>query len=286
MRVLLLTCCAALTAGCTNLEAVRSISTELTLASESWEMASGELQRSCEREYRLNERLANCDLDRANAQGLADATEVLRVYFETLAAVAGEDAFTVDAGLSDLSGSVGSINGVNTAQVDAVGGLARLLVDVSLNARREAVLRDLIDNGGGNAQVVVDSLLKEHVASLMRTRLRTERVQAINFYDDKLASADLPAGTNPQDYCRDRLPRSAPALQFLLVEEFCRHDALLTEREEAIAAYETSLDDASAALAELRSNTTRLSSAALAQKLYGIGADLRASVRDVEAAFD
>ncbi|MEM7666640.1 MAG: hypothetical protein AAF250_12350 [Pseudomonadota bacterium] len=286
MRIAVLAFCAVLTAGCTNLEAVRSISTELTLASESWETASGELHRSCEREYRLNEQLANCDLDRANAQGLADATEVLRVYFETLAAVAGEEAFTIDPSLSDLSGSVGSINGVNTAQVDAVGGLARLLVDVSLNARREAVLRDLIDNGGGNAQVVVDSLLKDHVAGLMRTRLQTERVQAINFYDDKFASADLPAGTDPQDYCRDRLPRSAPALQFLLVEEFCRHDTLLTEREEAIAAYEASLDDASAALTELRSNSAKLSSADLAQRLYGIGADLRASVRDVEAAFD
>ncbi|MEM9500392.1 MAG: hypothetical protein AAF941_00970 [Pseudomonadota bacterium] len=286
MRIAQLAFCAALTAGCTNLEAVRSISTDLTLASESWETTSDELYNSCRREYRLNHQIADCEADKANALGLADATEVLRIYFETLAAAAGGDAFTVDAGLADVTVSVSRISGVDPAQVDAVGGLARLLADIVLDAKREKVMRELIEDGGANAQLVVDSLLKDHIAALMRTRLQTERVQAINFYDDKFANADLPAGVNPQDYCRDRLPRNAPALQFLLVEEFCRHDALLTEREGAIADYEASLNEASRALTELQSNSARLSNAVLAERLFAIGADLRSSVRNVEAAFD
>lgn len=286
MRNAFLFCAILAVSGCTNLESVRNISADLMTASESWEAAGSEFHDSCLREYRFNLQIADCNDAEATSQGLAATTEVLHEYFETLALAANESSYSIEPGIRDLASSASGIEGISETQAGAVAGLANMLADLVLGARRERTLRDLIDNGGSDAQIVVDSLLKDHVAGLLRSRLQAEQTQLANFYDDAMAGAGLPVGIDPRTYCDDRLPRGAPALQIVVVRDFCDRRALVISREEALDDYVESLDQASEALAALQSNRTKLTAKELAQQLYSIGAGLRSSTRAVRAAFE
>lgn len=271
--------------GCTSLEAVRDISSELTSASSSWKAAGNELYESCKRRYAINDAISSCATSKASSQGLAAATEVLRTYFATLGAAANESNFTIDPGLVALGGAVSGIEGVEETQVKAVTGLAKALSNLALNAKREQVIRDLIDGEGDRVLIVINSLLKDHVAEILKDQLSTERSALLLFYDGKLEQAGLEAGRDLRLICEDRLPSDRPALEFLIVQEFCERDALVQKRQKALDAYETSLDKAAEAMRDLQSNKAKLSGEGLARRLYAIGNELKTSADNVRAAF-
>lgn len=146
---------AVLLAGCTNLGAVADISGRLTQASTVWDEVGGDFARSCERERTLNPMIVDCEAEKRASAGLAAANAVLTDYFEALGAAANESSFTVEPGLEQAAASVGSIPGVDGAQVKAVAGLFGLLARLATESVRERTLRELIGEGGPAAQTVV-----------------------------------------------------------------------------------------------------------------------------------
>lgn len=272
--------------GCTNLDAVRSISSDLTSASSSWKVAGNELYESCKRRYAINDKIQSCEMSKASSEGLAAATEVLRVYFATLGAAAVETNFSVEPGIDDVSQAVRGVELIEDSQVEAVTGLAKVLSKLVLGAKRERVIRDLIDGEGDRVLGIINGLLKDHVAELLQDQLATERSALLVFYDKQLQQAGLEAGRDLRKICADRLPSDRPALEFLIVQEFCERDALVQKRQDALDAYEKSLDKAADAMRDLQSNKTRLTGKEFARNLYKIGDELKASVEDVRTAFN
>ena len=185
-----------------------------------------------------------------------------------------------------LSGAAAGIELVEPEQVQAVTGLASVLSNLVLGAKRERVIRDLIDGQGDTVLLIIEDLLQDHVAELLQDQLSTERSMLLTFYDRKLGQAGFEVGRDLRKICADRLPSDRQALEFLIVQEFCERDALVQKRQEALDAYETSLDKAAEAMRDLQSSKTKLSGKDLARRLYTVGDELKSSVDNVRAAFN
>ncbi|MBA4009706.1 MAG: hypothetical protein C0471_01090 [Erythrobacter sp.] len=245
-----------------------------------------ELHQSCQRRYQINDEIKNCEPSKASSDGIAAATEVLRIYFATLGAAANESNFTVDPGLEAISGAVSGIEGVDETQVAAVTGLAKVLSKLLLGAKREQVIRQLIDGEGERVRVVINSLLKEHVRTVLEDQLVTERSSLLTFYGQKIDQAGLNNEQDLRTICSERLASDRPILEFMIIRDFCERDALIEKRKRALAAYQNSLEKADQAMLDLQSGKAKLSGKELARRLYEVGDELKASVANVRAAFD
>ena len=271
-------------AGCTDLTAVRSISSQLTAASSNWGDVGADIAGSCQRELAINPMLEDCKLETAASQGLLAANAVLRDYFTALTAAATETNFTVQPGLDNVTASVAAIPGVNQGQVQAVSGLVSLLARLAVEKMREDTLRELIGDGGPAAQTVVDGL-GQLVVPRLKSRLEAERTQLAGYFGKAILAQHDAIGSDPEALCAGAAASKFSPTGFLLTQEYCKRLAVLDKRQKALEDYDASLKAASRALTELQSSKTRLKTKALAQKLYAIGSELDQSVAAIRKAF-
>lgn len=270
--------------GCTNLGAVRDISTRLTDASTSWGDVAADVAASCERERTINSAIENCNLPARASSGIAGANSVLENYFKALASAANESNFTIQPGLDAATSSVSGIPGIKEDQVAAVSSLGGLLAGLVTEKMREDALRDLIDRGAPPARTVVRAL-DELVVHQMTERLTTERVQLTAQFARLIGQQHDRVGPSPELLCTGSTASTFSGTGFLLTIEYCRRLAVVDRRFKALTAYSESLKAAETALAELQSAKTRLKSADLAKRLHTIGSELDGKVAAVRKAF-
>lgn len=284
MRLIATSVCVIALAGCTDLTAVRDISSLLTVASSDWNDVGRDIAGSCQRELAINPGLNDCDLEMKASEGLVATNDVLRDYFKALTAAATETNFTVQPGLDKLAGSVAAIPEINKEHVTAVSGLIGVLAKLAVERMREDMLQVLIGDGGPNAQMVVVGL-SQLVVPTLRSRLGNEKTQLTAFFATGVFRQGDPVGSAPEALCSGSAASKFSATGFLLTQEYCNRLAILNKRRKALDDYDASLTAASKALTELHSSKTELKAKALAQKLYGIGSELDEKVTAIRKAF-
>ncbi len=272
-------------AGCTDLSAVRDISSRLTVASNNWNDVAEDIAGSCHRELAINPMLTDCESETKASKGLVAADKVLGDYFKALMAAATESNFTVQPGLDKVTQSVAAIPDINQGQVKAVSGLVGLLVKLAVEKMREDTLRELIGDGGPAAQTVVDELLSKLVVPRLRSRLEGERIQLAGYFGKAIGRQKDKVGSDPEALCSGSAASKFSGTGFLLTQEYCKRFAILDKRQKALDDYDASLKAASKALTELQSSKTQLNAKALAQKLYAIGSELDEKIDAVRKAF-
>ena len=270
--------------GCTNLQAVSTLSESLMTASATWNDVGEELNASCVRLLQFNP-LLDCPTPAAASSAIVATNTVLANYFTALHDAANADNFTVQPGLDALAASAASIPGVKAEEVDAVSGLARTLAGLWTEHLRERALRSLIKDGAPAAMTTI-GLLQRTVPHALQTTLAAEREgmnEQFTLYIERGGGAPprpLATMCAPPPRTHDF---SGP--NFLLALEYCRRLGDLDQKEKALDAYTTSLDEASKALIELNSGKTRLGGKALAVKLHTIGKTLNDDLKAVHGAF-
>jgi hypothetical protein len=285
--------CAALS-GCTDLAAVRSISSQLQGATASWNDVSGEFLNSCQREQRLNPALSDCAVEKQASDGLVAMNNLLADYFKTLGLAAADSSFSIQQGITDASTSAAKIPGISATQVAAVSGLFGTLSALVGRALREKVLRDLIDNGAPHARTVVGAL-DTLVVENLRTRLASERTQLGSIFFAKIllaqsqsqesaAERSAVAGSM-DDLCKGTTATALSGTRYLLALEYCRRTDILDKRVAALEDYRNSLATADKALVALQSNKTKLKGKALFGELFAVGQDLAEKITAVRDAF-
>lgn len=278
-------------AGCSNLEAIRNISSNLTTASASWNEVATEVLESCRREQVFNTSaiLSDCDLEERASKGLVAANGVLRSYFAALNAAATESNFTIDPGLNAVGSSVGNIPGINQSQVQSVTGLFTFLTDIATTALRERTIRELISEGAPSAQNII-SAMDELVVDRLIGRLDTEQTQLTSTFAGWLQAEQITLPDAPSSMCAvgnaPKVDNATGGTAFLLIQEYCQRIKTIEARMKAVSDYQTSLEKASAAITELQSPGVKLESDELAERLQTIGSDLRENITSLQAAFD
>ena len=284
MKRLLMTGCLLVLTACTNLDAVRDISHRLSTASMAWDDVGGEFANSCIRESSINPLLSDCDLEKKASAGLAGANQVLGNYFKALRESADNSNFTIQPGLDQAAAAAAGIPGIDTKQVTAISGLVGLLSKLATGAIREATLRELIEQGGPSAQIVVRGL-DDLVVTRLGRRLETERFQLTGQFGRLLLAQKETVGPDPSTLCSGSAASKFSGVGFLLTLEYCRRLGVIDNRVNALAAYRSSLAVADKALAEMQSSKTKLKAKALAQKLFEVGVDLDDKVAAIRKAF-
>lgn len=272
-------------AGCTSLEAVRSISGRLVNASQSWNAVSADIVESCLRHQQYNPVLTDCDTQRLTSEGLVASNGLLTAYFKTLQDGASEQNFTVQPGIDALSASAKSIPGIQADEVQAISGLAGLLLRLATGLAREVALRDLIADGAPPARRII-ALLQARVPQALVTSIAAERDRMTFEFASYIQRAGGSLPSVPGSMCAGG-PRTSDfsAGNFLLALEYCRRFSDLEVKRQAIVKYGESLNAADRALADLLSNRTRLKASELVASLYAIGRELDERVTAVRKAF-
>lgn len=285
MKRIVMSVCVLALAGCTDLSAVRDISSRLTMASNNWNDVSGDIAGSCQREMAINPMIDNCELETKASKGLVATDNLLGHYFKALMAAATETNFTVQPGLDKVTQSVAAVPGINQGQVEAVSGIVGLLVKLAVEKMREDTLRELIGDGGPAAQKIVDEVLSEIVVPRLRSRMNSERANLDQYFVIALGQQRVQVGSSLEALCSGSSASNFNATGFLLAQEYCRRFAILNKRQKALDAYDASLKLASQALRELQSSKAHLDAKGLAQKLYAIGSELDEKIDAVRKAF-
>jgi hypothetical protein len=267
--------------GCTNLEAVSTLSGNLVKASGAWNDVGQDIKGSCERQQQFNAQQTCADQALAAARIVA-VNKVLSDYFNALHDVANNSNFTVQPGLTDLAKSAAAIPGAQKAQIEAASGLAGALAKLATEALREDTLRRLIQDHASEAKSVI-SLLQSAAPAALKIELDGEaRVMKAQFRTYIRTAGD----DFPETLC-DRPPQAGGfhGQGFLLALEYCRRLDAITVKQKALADYTASLANASKALDDLDSAKTRLGAKELIGQLYKTGKDLDDKVVAVQAAF-
>jgi hypothetical protein len=278
-----------LATGCTDLAAVNSVSTQMLDASRGWNGVAGEFQASCERanQFRpsIDPSIESCETAKVTTAGLVAANKILINYFAALKNASADQAFSVDEGLETLSGSIARIPGVDAGKVEAVGGLARLLVRLATDRVQEKTVRLLIAEAPA-ARAALD-IESNAVASNLGQRLDAEETQLTHTFrrylqEERAQLSDPPAvcAEGP----RSARFRSGPA--FLVALEYCRRAQVLAEKRSALDDYAKTVATTRAALTELEENRSKLKAKALAKRLYKLADELNTNVKAVRDAFE
>lgn len=284
MRKFSLFVCAALLAGCTDLSAVREISSDLTKASSAWDDVAADLRGSCQREILLNPDIETCERAQKASEGVIAANKVLGAYFTALANLANDDSFSIQTGLDTATTSVSKIRDIDTDQVEAVSGLFGLLVDLAATHMQQEALSIAIEHGAPNATTIIEAMDKI-VATPLQQRLQSEKTHMAALYTAKIRQQGDPVNAAPDSLCNASTASTFSGTGFLLVKDYCSHQLVIEAREKALAAYRASLADATEALTALTSSKADLDARDLAKQLFKIGFDLNDKISAVEKAF-
>jgi hypothetical protein len=274
--------------ACYNLDAVQSVSGKVTSATATWDAAGSEMEQSCFRRNQLGTTPDDCKSDKAATEGLLAADKIMHDYFGAIQATANQQNFSVDQGIKDLSSSVAKVPGVNAGQVQAVSGLAGLLINLALGAYREHALRVLINDGAPHARNILD-FLQSTAADDIATDLQSEQIRLTEVFSRQQYIPNITAklGSDLAAGCTEGplTSRFTNGPEYLMALEFCRRQTDIRSKQKAIDNYKKSVAKAREALDQLQSSKVRLTSRQMAGRLYQIGQDLDENVNKVRKAF-
>ena len=273
-----------LLAGCHNLGAVGTLSSQLVAATASWDGVAQSLTDSCQRGSEFDPQL-DCSRDVEATKGVVAADKILKSYFSTFGDAANDQNFSVQPGLDSLSGSVSKIPGINGSEVSAATGLAGFLVSLGTEAAREATIRDLVARAGDAKSTI--GVLQRVVRPAVLTTLTAERVRLGAVFKTYILTAGTRVSDDLADVCAAPGPRSRDFTgpTFLMAVEYCRRLAVIDAQVKALDNYDSSLKSADQALDDLQSQKTGLRDKALISHLYTLGKQLDADVEAVRSAF-
>lgn len=258
--------------GCANLAEVRQFSAEsakLSGYTPLTERYLGSYERS--QFYLLSEdarrRQQALDLRKKEARAsLMAVHEVAARYMATLAALAGDDAFRIDAPIKAMgAGLVAAPElGLDRSTVSAASTLAGTLANAVAGRYQRREVRAFLDRNGADAQQVFDGLVR--IAGNMRASLDNERKDVLGFFE--IGSFGLEADRTVGPYLA-RLARGIGA------DKAAEYDAADASASQALAGLE--------AVAQghryLMANLERLSATDVRARLAGY----RVAVQDARA---
>lgn len=279
-----------LLAGCTNLSAVESASTELVEAGRSWDDVAREVEASCLRLDRVSQAAQDCTESAGATRGLLAANSVLIAYFAALRDSAASGSFDLSTPLAGAVEAAAAVPGAPADQIQAVGSLAGLLADLATKGLRERTIKRLVNDGGDPARRVI-ALLAGSVPVNLRARLEQERRQQASLYLDLIGPrATALIGADPARFCatpprlRDAGPNGGQPL--LLTVDFCERQTALDARLAAVEEYRRSLELADQTIAALQAGKMRLSAKETVRELIALRTRLDASLDGIRSAFN
>jgi hypothetical protein len=247
-----------LLAGCANLGEVREFAGEsarlagYTRITERY-LASHERERAFllgparQAEAALHERR------QAARESLLAVHRVAFRYMATLAQLAGEDSFRLDAPIDRIGANLQAFPdlGLDAATVDATTSLAKSLSNLVLSAAQERAVRKLVTEEGPKAQKVFEGM--ENIACLFGKSLENEK---------KTVLAMLSDGAQIEE-----MSRGSPLLVALALDRAREKQAEYAAAEADYAAAMQGLQAIVRGHRDLMDNIDRLSAADLRQRL-------------------
>lgn len=255
--------------GCTNLEAVREFGKTAAVVS-SYGDAGKAYQESART---IEPYLAGSPVqgDRADARqaqvAAANAVQAsLAGYFATLAKLAGEDAFSLEAELDAISKGLQSLPAGTVDQDIATNAiaLAKTLQKYTLARAQASAVKDLVIEGGPSVTRLLTSL--EAVASNWRSALENDSRTVVNTISALASARDTPPLVIM--LARDRQQQH----QFNYELDLKRVDTAIASLREIRAAH-----------VAMASNLETLDSKQLQSLLKGAVADLKATKKFLDA---
>ncbi len=284
-RLLLILCGGLSISACADYTAVGKLSTRMTEATGAWKGVAEQSKLSCRRLVELGDGTEECTTKDRAADALIAVNDRLSRYFAALGGVAEDKNYSVSDGMSDLSGEIANIPGINTDDGSAISELTTTIANLLLQGRRERTMRRLIDDGAPPAQRVIAMMRRVGVPTF-GGNLLSERQRI-----DLALATTVPRPLERLGPDRSKWCMTPPRLYafdadrpaFLMATELCRRHREVREDLAAVAAYDASLAAAAKALEELQSSATRLKASDTAARLYDRAHDLRKKIDAVRA---
>lgn len=148
--------------GCVTLQAVSDYSATSRKTLESVQTVGRDYAASCLRMQQYNaiseHGPAMCAKEKMAAKGIADAAQALDAYMSGLAALAADETVGYDAQIDGLVTSIKNANIMQNRQVEAFGGLAKLLSKAMLDGYKQKQLRTYLDKADPDVSIASKAL--------------------------------------------------------------------------------------------------------------------------------
>ncbi|MGD0627196.1 MAG: hypothetical protein ABSB32_21150 [Thermodesulfobacteriota bacterium] len=187
--------------GCVDLKAIRAFS-EISSQAAAYTTFTDDYVRSIERQksYQPEDQQENLEpiIKEREAQRdvwLAIHKEI-SAYMTALAKLSSDHIISYDNSLGEMSRKMETIKDENGKQffkkeeVDAFGGLARLLAKAATDSYREKELKEIIESSNKDFQVII-ALLKRFMEMGYVESLKNEKVAVKKYYEDLIEAAKL-----------------------------------------------------------------------------------------------
>ena len=192
---------ALVVSGCVDLKAIRAFS-EISSQAAGYTNFTNDYVRTIERQKTFQQEDQQGNLDTIIKEREAQRDVLLAIhkeisaYLTALAKLSSDNIISYDHSLDEVSRKMETIKDEDGEQffkkeeVDAFGGLARLLAKVSTDSYREKELKEIIESSNKDFQVII-ALLKRFMEIDYDGSLKNEKVAVKMYYKDLIENARL-----------------------------------------------------------------------------------------------
>jgi hypothetical protein len=184
-------------AGCANLKEVKDYAGESAKLSAYTELTT-RFRDTYEREqpYLFGEADQQAqDNDKRRKAAYEDLLKIhqrVSLYMQTLAVLAGENAFDLSKQIDSLSGGIKAYPdfGINDKHVDAFSNISKVIVKWITSSYQEHAVRDMIKEGDAHLQTTLQGM--EALVRCYKKTNENERKTVLGFFDVEIPFADSP----------------------------------------------------------------------------------------------
>ncbi len=148
--------------GCVTLKSVTDYSAASRKTLEGVQTVGRDYSASCLRMQQYKALPAHgpamCVKEKIAAKGIADAAQAFDAYMSGLAALAADDTVGYDSQIDGLVASVKNANIMPNSQVEAIGGLAKILSRAALDGYKQKQLRIYLDEADPHVSIASKAL--------------------------------------------------------------------------------------------------------------------------------
>jgi hypothetical protein len=178
-------------AGCSNLQEVREYAKESAKLSEYTELTT-RFRDTYEREhpYLHASQIAKAQQDNQIRKEVYDdllkVNQTVSVYMQTLATVAGEDAFDLSKELDSLAGGIKSNPdiGLKSEHVDAISSMAKVVTKWATSSYQNKAVKELIKESDSPLQMTLEGM-SALVSNYKKTH-ENERQHVVGFLETEI----------------------------------------------------------------------------------------------------
>jgi hypothetical protein len=187
--------------GCVDLKAIRAFS-EISSQSATYTTFTNDYVRSIERLKRYQQEDQQKNLDTIIKEREAQRPVLLAIhkeisaYMNALAKLSSDNIISYDNSLDEMSKKMETIKDENGKQlfkkdeVDAYGGLAKLLAKAATDSSRQKGLKKIIESSNKDFQIII-ALLKKSIEIGYVQSLKDEKVAVNKYYENIMETAKL-----------------------------------------------------------------------------------------------